>query len=186
VVEETAIDADFHEMKESAEAVYLLGLISFQWNMVEHHMSTLIWNYAGGYELGASITAGLGNQTRGEVLLSLSRKAEKNRELQDRIEFIAKAFRILRENRNILMHSHSIEPHPTGKLAWRRTSGKPDPLHVTSLLEVSDLDKILSEISALGLLIVSVYIHANPNLNRAAVPLMPMFTLPTKLTTQKD
>src|SRR5688572_9223636 len=109
---------DYHETEEAMPLVYNLGRMSLEWNMMEQFFTGLIWTYLGDHGVGMAVTSGLGNQSRADVLLGLARQRKNKPELLKRVEFACKAFNILRENRNMLIHSHSIFASSTGKPHW--------------------------------------------------------------------
>src|SRR5262245_51174286 len=100
--------ADYHEAEEAFPLVYDLGRLSLEWNMVEQFFTALIWEFLGDYPTGIAVTGGMGNRSKADVILKLSRDRIGNSDVVDRVEFACKVFNILRENRNMLMHSHSI------------------------------------------------------------------------------
>lgn len=105
-----AFYADYHETDEAVPLMYQLARVSVEWNMVEHFFAALIWEMLGDFRTGKAVTGGMGSQSRADVVLGIARQKLKDPEALDRIEFACKAFNILRENRNSLIHTHSISP----------------------------------------------------------------------------
>lgn len=164
-------------------ALYLLGRISIEWNFCEHFIGTLIWHYVGGTFKGAAITANLGNQSKADMLLTLARRFETDAAFVGCVEFATTAFNRLRENRNILMHSHSIGPHESGKLEWRRTSSTAPMGHVGSLVGSDDMMANLNAIAALGFFTLALSLRKFAKRKRQPVPPLPeRFPVPDKLT----
>lgn len=172
---------DYHETAEGQPVVYLLGLISIDWNYLEHFFGTLIWHYLGGHRAGPTVTAKMGNQSRADLLLALARKFEKNREFVERVEFAAKVFNRLRENRNVLMHSHSVIFRVDEKLEWRRASSAVHG-HVSSLIGLDDLVSIHSSIGHLFMFVLELQLYQFAVRKRRAKPPLPLtFSMPDRL-----
>jgi hypothetical protein len=182
------IDIDFSESEEATPIVYMLGLISIDWNMTEQFMTTLIWNYVGGFEVGRTVTNNLGNRSKAEMLLELSKKLEKRKEISTRNEFCAKAFNILRDNRNMLMHSHSVYQEEDGNVIWRRQNPKAPLGSVGCVANIEDLVRIRDEICILGKFIVALYLRAGKKRGKRAIlpPLPEIFHLPARLKQLPD
>jgi hypothetical protein len=133
----------YHETDEAAVLVYNLGRLSLEWNMVEHFFSTLIWELLGDYPTGMTVTGGMGNQSRADVILGLARQRIKNPDALDRIEFACKTFNTLRENRNILIHSHSIYPPENGGKPICGERAARVPLAISAQRPISPIWRIL-------------------------------------------
>jgi hypothetical protein len=135
--------ADYHETEEAFPLVYNLGRVSLEWNMVEQFFTALIWELLGNYPVGMAVTGGMGNQSKADVVLRISRERIRNPETFDRIEFACKVFNILRTNRNILIHSHSIfRSEVGGKPIWRRATGKSPHGHISAEADFKDLEEL--------------------------------------------
>lgn len=176
--------ADYHETEDAFPLVYDLGRFSLEWNMVEQFFTALIWEFLGDHGVGMAVTGGLGgNQSKAGVLLNLARQRANNKELIDRVEFACRAFNILRENRNMLVHSHSIFPAENGKPHWRRATGKGPVGHLSVEADLADLEMLIAQTCQLGLFVVSLIPFARPRRHRGVSPAnMPdKFPLPTKL-----
>lgn len=179
-------DPDFHESKEAFPLVYDLGRFSLEWNMVEHWFSGLIWNYLGDLSTGKTITGVLGNQSKADVLIGLARQRGNNRALLERVEFACRAFNILRENRNMLMHSHSIFQNPEGKPEWRRASGKSPDGHVSVFVDLRDLELLIAQTCTLGRFVIELVIYTRPGRDRRKKCRLPdLFEMPSKLQTSQ-
>jgi hypothetical protein len=174
---------DYHETEEALIGVWLLGRVSINWNFCEHYLSTLIWTHFGDVEKGLTVTANLGNRSRADLLLSLTRKFERSKRVVECIEFATKAFNRLRETRNILMHSHTILPHESGKIAWIRTSATAPYGHVTALADESDLNRVSEDICLLTRFLMDISFYYIAKQNGKRPPSLPKdFPLPSKLT----
>jgi hypothetical protein len=179
--------ADYHETEEAFPLVYDLGRISLEWNMIEHFFTAIIWELLGDYPSGMALTSGMGNRSKADVVLRLSRERISDEDTLAAIEFACTAFNILRENRNILMHSHSIFRGENGqKPHWRRATGKGPAGHVSAEANLADLEKIIAEICALGIYTTGLvpFLHKRrrkhwPNKVRPDLP--SKFPLPTLL-----
>jgi len=56
--------SDFHTSSAGMVAVYLIGIISIEWNYLEHQLSVLIWQILGDFETGGAITSQTQNVSR--------------------------------------------------------------------------------------------------------------------------
>jgi hypothetical protein len=149
--------ADYHETEEGSILVYELGRISLEWNMVEQFFSAAIWEMLGDYPAGMAITAGMGNLSKADVVLRLSKERLKDKDTLEAIEFACKALNVLRDNRNVLMHSHSIFPGENGsKPQWVRASGKDPTGHKATEADLKDLEELISQICGLGKFVVEL------------------------------
>lgn len=143
-------EADYHETEEALPIVYNLGRLCLEWNMLEQFFTALIWHLLGDYEVGMAVTGGLGNQSRADIVLNLARQQPNSEELVKQVEHACKAFNILRENRNILVHSHSIYPADGGAVHWRRATGRGPVGHLTTVASFTDLEEQIAAIATLG------------------------------------
>jgi hypothetical protein len=143
--------ADYHETEEALPLVYDLGRVSLEWNMVEQFFTAMIWELLGDYPAGMAVTGGMGNVSKADVVLRLSRERIRDEDTLEAVEFACKAFNVLRENRNKLIHSHSIfRSENGGKPHWRRATGKGPTGHVSVEADLADLEKVIAEICNLG------------------------------------
>jgi len=149
--------ADYHETEEAFPLVYDLGRVSLEWNMIEQFFTATIWELLGDYRTGMAVTSGMGNTSKADVVLRLTRERVHDADVLQAIEFACKAFNVLRENRNILIHSHSIFRSEKGaKPHWRRATGKGPEGHLSAEADLADLEKIIADICSLGLFIVAL------------------------------
>jgi hypothetical protein len=184
--------ADYHETEEAFPLVYNLGRVSLEWNMVEQFFTAMIWELLGDYRAGMAVTGGMGNTSKADVVLRLSRERIRNAETLEAIEFACKAFNIFRENRNILIHSHSIfRGESDGKPQWRRATGRGPEGHISAEADLADLEDLISGICALGLFVTVLvpFLHLKrskhwPNKVRPALP--PKFPMPSLLWQPPD
>ena len=143
----------------------MLALSHFviQWNWAEHNFNVL------------------GNQSRSDALLALARKNEKNGKILELTEFAAKAFGIIKTNRNSLVHSHSIshdsEAEEAGeKPKWIRGSKNPKNQHVYCHADIDDISDNLEAACRLALLLTQLNIyymspeHVEPSLGKFELP----------------
>jgi hypothetical protein len=143
--------ADYHETEEAFPLVYDLGRIALEWSMVEQFFTAIIWELLGDYPSGMAVTGGMGNVSKADVALRLSRERIPGEDVLGAIEFACKAFNILRENRNKLIHSHSIFRGENGrKPHWRRATGKGPIGHASVEADLADLERVIAEICNLG------------------------------------
>jgi hypothetical protein len=179
--------ADYHETEEAFPLVYDLGRISLEWNMVEQFFTAMIWELLGDYPTGMAITSGMGNTSKADVVLRLSRERIRDDDTLEAIEFACKAFNVLRENRNMLVHSHSIFRGEDGKKPhWRRATGKGPAGHISVEADLADLERLISEICALGFFTTGLvpFLHRRrrkhwPNNKKPSLPIR--FPLPALL-----
>ena len=155
--------------------------------MVEQFFTATIWELLGDYRAGMAMTSGMGNTSKADVVLRLARERIRDRDALDAVEFACKAFNVLRENRNILIYSHSIfRGENGGKPHWRRATGRGPGGHISAEADFADLERIIAEICALGLFMVALtpFLHRRrrkhwPNKTRPELPAK--FSLPTLL-----
>jgi hypothetical protein len=174
--------ADYHETEEAFPLVYDLGRLALEWNMVEQFFTALIWEYLGDHGVGMAVTGGLGNKSKADILLGLARERPGKPELIDRIEFACKVFDVLRENRNKLVHSHSIfrSEAKGGKPHWRRATGRGPEGHIGVLADLGDPEDLIASVCTLGLFVVDLVPHVHPrDKKKRALPAK--FPLPKKL-----
>ncbi len=176
-------ETDYFETSDAMPAIYALGRISISWNFCEHILSTLIWQQFENTEKGVAVTQLVGNQTRADMLLNLTRRHENNPDVVSRIEFATKAFNRLRENRNILMHSHSLAPHDDGGLVWTRTSKSATLGHTNSIASISELVAINESIVELTKYMLDLLMYYVSVENDTNIPPLPQdFPIPERLT----
>lgn len=143
--------ADYHETEEAFQLVYNLGRVALEWSMVEQFFTAMIWELLGDYPSGMALTGGMGNVSKADVVLRPSRERIRGQDVLEAIEFACKAFNILRENRNKLIHSHSIfRAEDGGKPHWRRATGKGPTGHISVEADLADLEKVIADICDLG------------------------------------
>ena len=119
--------------------------------MVEQFFTALVWQLLGDHGVGMAVTGGLGNQSKADIVLNLSRQQPNNSELVSDVEFACRAFNIIRENRNILLHSHTILPTEDGAVNWRRATGRGPKGHVTTRASFDDVEALIQSTCNLGL-----------------------------------
>jgi hypothetical protein len=127
-------------------------------------------------------TAALGNQHRADALLALARLHEKDEEIIDRILFAIKAFTRLKDNRNSLVHAHSITYYykDESKPRWVRGSKNPKNIHVYCFADIDDIFSNLNAACCLANYLSELMIYyASPLKPR---PSLEKFILPDALT----
>lgn len=135
--------------------------------MVEQFFTALIWELLGDYPTGMAVTGGMGNQSKADVILRLSRERIRKSEVIERIEFACKAFNILRENRNMLIHSHSIfRSDNGGKPTWHRAAGKGPRGHISAEADFEDLETLIAQTCALGIFTTELIPFLHPKRRR--------------------
>lgn len=180
--------ADYHETEDAFPLVYNLGRISLEWNMVEHFFTALIWELLGDFPTGMAVTGGMGNVSKADVILRLVRQRIRNQSVIDRIEFACKAFNILRGNRNILIHSHSIfQPETDHKPTWRRATGRGPNAHASVEADLRDLEELIAQICTLGKFAIDmmpfIRTRNRRGFNKKSLQLPDEFPLPRSLAT---
>jgi hypothetical protein len=175
--------ADYHETEEGMPLVYDLGRLCLEWNTVEQFFTALIWTYFGDHGVGMAVTGGLGgNKSKAEVLLNLARQSPQESALIDRIEFACEAFNVLRENRNVLVHSHTIFRIEGGKPQWRRATGRGPTGHLSTEANLEDLENLIADICKLGLFVIELVPFLRKEKRGGAKCTLPdKFPLPKKL-----
>jgi hypothetical protein len=184
--------ADYHETEEALPLVYNVGRVSLEWNMVEQFFTATIWEMLGDYPAGMAVTGGMGNVSKADVVLRLSRQRIRDKDTLDAVEFACKAFNILRQSRNVLIHSHSIYPaEDGGKPIWRRASGKGPSGHLSVKVDFEDLENLIAQICALGVFTTGLvpFLHRRrrkhwPHKVRPQLPLF--FPMPTPLFDESE
>lgn len=177
---------DYHEHEEFQPAMLALSHFAIQWNWAEHNFNVLLWGLSGDFFTGAAYTSGLGNQSRADLMLATARRKEKDPKILALIEFCVKAFGRIKDNRNALLHAHSVslgeEGIEKGKPKWTRASNNPRSLHVYVLADEDDIIENLEAACQLGLLLSQLtiwYIGRVPKAKRR--PSLEIFPLPEAL-----
>lgn len=175
---------DYHEHEDFQPAMLALSHFAIQWNWAEHNFNVLLWALSGDFFTGAQYTAGLGNQSRADLMLATARRKEKDPEILSLIEFCVKAFGRIKDNRNALLHAHSItlEDGAASKPRWIRASNNPRSLHVYCLADEEDIIENLEAACQLGMLLPQIttwYIGRVPKAKRR--PSLAKFPLPKAL-----
>lgn len=152
--------SDFHETEAFQPTMLALSHFAIQWNWAEHSFNVLLWQYVGDMQTGAMYTAGLGNQSRADTLLALARKKEKNKDVINKIEFVASVFGKLKSNRNSLLHAHSIHKYEDEeKPRWIRASNNPKSVHIYCHADNSDVTHNFMWASALGNCLLELIVY---------------------------
>lgn len=172
---------DYHEHDDFQPAMMALSHLVVQWNWAEHNFNVLLWQYVGDFDTGSMYTAGLGNQSRADALISLARLHEKDQEIIDRVEFCIKAFGRIKDNRNSLVHAHSVAFYydEEEKPRWLRASKNPKNIHIYCFADVDDIVKNLNAACQLAIYLgeLTVY-YASPLRPK---PKLEKFPLPESL-----
>lgn len=173
---------DYHEHEDFQPAMMALSHFVIQWNWAEHNFNVLLWQYIGDFNTGSMYTAGLGNQSRADALLSLAKLHEKDEEIIDRIMFAIKAFGRIKDNRNSLVHAHSVTYYndEERKPRWVRGSKNPKNIHVYCFADIDDIVRNLNAACQLSTFLSEIMIYyASPMKPR---PSLEKFPLPDALT----
>jgi hypothetical protein len=180
--EQIGIFPDYHEHKDFQSAMLALSHLVIQWNWAEHNFNVLLWQYIGDFNTGSMYTAGLGNQSRADALLALAKLHEKDPEIIARVIFAIKAFGRIKDNRNALVHAHSVayyrdeDPKPR----WLRGSKNPKNIHVYCFADTDDIISNLNAACQLAMYLEEMVIYyAAPSRPK---PKLENFTLPDALT----
>lgn len=132
---------------------------------------------------GAAYTAGLGNQSRADLMLATARRKEKDAEILELIEFCVKAFGRLKDIRNSLAHAHSItKAKDEAKPRWVRASKNPRAFHVYCFAEEDDIAVALGATCALAQLLNQLTVFYIGRPARTCRPSIGIFPLPSALT----
>ncbi len=96
------------ESKDSLETRLLLalGLVARNWTLAEQAIEQIIWYYLKlPVGIGRSVTVHIQNASRLSVIRNLLEHFEKDEKAKNRIVGALAAFDVLRQNRNVLIHS---------------------------------------------------------------------------------
>jgi len=158
-----------------------LSHLVIQWNWAEHNFNVLLWQYIGDFNTGSMYTAGLGNQSRADAMLALARLHEKDQDVVDRIIFAVKAFGRLKDNRNTLVHSHSITYYyeEEDKPRWVRSSKNPKNIHVYCFADAGDIVRNHEAACQLAMFLAELTIYYASD--SRPKPAFEMFCLPDPL-----
>ncbi|QNA82686.1 hypothetical protein G4G27_00685 [Sphingomonas sp. So64.6b] len=172
---------DYHEHEDFQPAMLALSHLVVQWNWAEHNFNVLLWQYVGDFNTGSMYTAGLGNQSRADALLALARLHEKDGEIVDRILFSIKAFGRIKDNRNALVHAHSVTYHYSEepKPRWVRGSKNPKNIHVYCFADISDIVSNLDAACQLAMFLGEIMVYYASPLRPK--PSLAKFPLPDSL-----
>ena len=97
------------------------------------------------------------------------------------VEFACSAFNVLRENRNLLIHTHTIFPQENGKPQWCRSTGKPPILHARVEADEDDLNRILDDIAKLSAFALDLVAFIRPRKGKKPKQYPVQFAMPVKL-----
>jgi hypothetical protein len=178
---EIGIFPDYHEHEDFQPAMLALSHLVVQWNWAEHMFNVLLWQYVGDFDTGSMYTAGLGNQSRADALLALARLHEKDEDIIDRIEFSIKAFGRIKDNRNSLVHAHSVTFYrdEEEKPRWLRGSKNPKNIHVYCFANQEDIVRNLEAACQLAMFLQDLMVYYASPLKPK--PSRPKFLLPDAL-----
>ena len=140
---------DWHESEEAVPLVYLLGKISLEWNMAEQFQTGFMWSLFGDFATGMAVSANLGNRPKQAIIAELVEQRSDASKLLPFLKQTSRNFSALQENRNLLVHSHTIF-RQAGKPEWRKATGKGPNGHISVLADADDLETIVSQIVELA------------------------------------
>lgn len=112
------------------EHVRILGHIAHDWNSLENCLEVMPWLYATDPLIGLPLSR-LTPRALEEVLVEISDHRENNAKIRDAIAFVIKVIRIIRENRNVLVHSSHMSATSKTDVWWVRKN-KSRPAEMTS------------------------------------------------------
>jgi len=172
---------DYHEHDDFQPAMLALSHLVVQWNWAEHNFNVLLWQYVGDFNTGSMYTAGLGNQSRADALLALARLHEKDHEILAGIEFSIKAFGRIKDNRNALVHAHSVTYYhmDEDKPRWIRGSKNPKNIHVYCFADLDDIIANLNAAAQLSIFLSEIMVYYASQMRPR--PSLERFTLPGAL-----
>ena len=131
------------------ERLLLLGEITHNWNFLEYQVAYLTSLYTLDEEATYSIASRLRNAEATTALLQLVREREHRVRIISAVEFAVSAFHRLRENRNVLVHSHHVFEITGKHVLWTRRS-KTNPNNMVMILgTIRNLRKIAADIARL-------------------------------------
>jgi hypothetical protein len=162
----------------------LIGQITHDWNVLERALCQLIAAYVGDDELSHVFTGGMRNADRARVLEQLVELYEPSPKLQAKIAFLIKAFSILGENRNVLVHSESAISAGKRTLWYRPHKRDVDQILFSSA-GLKELRSLLVDIDRLTNLAFAlagiVTLREHGEYEGKAVPSPRIFRLPRKI-----
>ena len=182
--EEPIFDPDWHHTENAGIYLHALGLLSIEWNMTEHYMSMLVAGFMSNSPASAPVAMSMGNQSKTDALLTLASTRNISKIGMKHIEFAAACFNRLRENRNILLHSHSMVPRKGQKIEFRRARASAPTLHLGCLTTLDEIGDNLVKTIALGQFISVLWIKTSRarHMKKSGLPWPNIFPLPNKLT----
>lgn len=128
------------------EHIYTIGLITLTMSYAELQIEHLVQLYVG-EDAGEIVNRHLGpNRSKNGLLANLVAKMETNDAFAKAIQNTLAAFAVLRENRNMLVHSHVVGTEPDGSLAWERISRNADVPYARAIANLEDLQAMYAEV----------------------------------------
>lgn len=125
--------------------VYTIGLISLTTSFAELNINNLVELYIG-EESGKLVLSELGaNKSKVDFLRKLVLALEKDKPLKASILNSLDVFRILKENRNLLMHSYSLEVDEDGAIIWHRVTQSANLPIAATFASLEDLRQLCKE-----------------------------------------
>ena len=173
---------DYHEHENFQPAMLALSHFVLQWNWAEHSFNVLLWQYIGDFATGSMYTAGLGNQSRADALIALAKLHEKDEAVFERIQFAVKAFGRIKDNRNSLVHAHSVtySPDEDPKPKWLRASKNPNNIHIYCYADADDVVANLDASAQLAMFLMELTVHYSSPIKPS--PSLQEFSIPDALT----
>jgi hypothetical protein len=144
------------QAERQQERILLLGRITHDWNFLEHQIAHLTSLYTLDPEATYAMAARLRNAEATANLLVLVNERETRKRMVAAIEFAVSAFHRLRENRNVLVHSHHNFEITKKTVLWSRRSRSNPANIVTAYGNVSDLKRVAADIGRLRIYLSSL------------------------------
>lgn len=139
-----------------ADRLYLLGHITHNWNGLEHQLAYHMAIHSTDHPLAYALAARLRSAELTTALEQVVAEREPRKRIRDAYRFAVSAFHILRENRNILVHSHHNLEITGHQVLWTRPS-KTNPRHsLATRGNLRDLDQVTSGIARLHIYLIGL------------------------------
>lgn len=143
---------------EFAETAVELSRFILEWNHAEFRY-TVILSYFLGHE-NKSVAQMLGNQTRTDALSHLSKTRNLEPRVIELIDFLVRAFSLIKDNRNSLVHSYFVRRGIAGeRWHWLRMAKSPRTRYIYCIAGHSDVAANADAATALEAFITKLYAY---------------------------
>lgn len=129
------------------EYMAAVGTITQTWNYLEHQMGVIAWFLTKDPEAAHVFTARMRNAELCTAILELSEMREKRPRVRRAISFLVEVFNILRENRNVLVHSDIYSINEGEKPRWRRRSKSKPRSIIVAEADYDDLQELVRDLT---------------------------------------